>query len=379
MVPEPNPLKSDPGYRAAFGPVWRAVLRDYRAGEGHRARARLGFLTPPKGRGRVVWIKAGAGPDSLRLGVELLGAVRDRRRDVRVVLTFEEDDPALLARLLQSWPRVGIGYGPCDRPRVVTRVLDRFQPCGIIVAESTPPENLLRRTLAPVAVVGGAAAVPVAAAWPLSAADRAGWQETGQAGELMPAADPQARFAEAQADVVLRSLTGAGERRLWWWHGTAAQWPAWLEAWQAWPSSGDDILMVSLEGGAYPPEAALKVSAWDRSSLPGGTLLHVDDPRWYAAAASAAHGVHLAYPGRDVLWQALAAGSALSLGVQADVDGLPVALLPAPAGVTGHWQELRGDEALRRRRGDATRRRFWDERRQVDANLTALMDRVWMW
>ncbi len=372
-------MNADPGYGSSFWPVWRAVLRDYRRGEGHRARARLGFLSPPEGRGRVVWIKAGAGPDSLRLGVELLGAVRDRRRDVRVVLTFEQDDPELLPRLLQPWPKIGIGYGPCDRPRVVTRVLGRFQPCGIILAESKPPENLLRRTLAPVAVVGAAPATPVAAAWPISTAGEDGWERSAQAEQLLPAADPQARFAEAQADVVLRSLAGAGERRLWWWHGTAAQWPAWLAAWKASPASGEDILMVSLTAGASPSEATLKVSGWDRRALPGGTVLHVDDARWHAAAASAAHGVHLAHPGRDVLWQALAAGSAVSLGAAADSGGLPVPILAEPAAVAAHWQELRGSEALRRTQGDAARRRFWEERRQVDENLAALMDRVWMW
>ncbi len=372
-------MNADPGYGAAFRPVWRAVLRDYRAGEGHRARARLGFLTPPEGRGRVVWIKAGAGPDSLRLGVELLGAVRDRRRDVRIVLTFEQDDPVLLPRLLQPWSKVGIGYGPCDRPRVVTRVLKRFQPCGIILAESAPPDNLLRRTLAPVAAVGGGAATAVATAWPISAARRDVWERSGQAAELMPAADPQARFAEAQADVVLRSLAGAGARRLWWWHGSAAQWPAWLAAWQAWPASGEDILMVSLDAGESPAGAMLKTSIWDRQGLPGGSLLHIDDPRWYAAAASAAHGVHLAQPGRGVLWQALAAGTAVSLGAPADADGLPVPILGTPAEVVAGWQELRGDDALRRTRGDAARRRFWEERRQVDENLATLMDRVWMW
>jgi hypothetical protein len=360
--------------------VWRAVLRDYRAREGRRARARLGFLTPPEGRGRVLWIKAGAGPDSLRLGVELLGAVRDRRRDLRIVLTFEQDDPVLLPRLLQPWPRVGIGYGPCDRPRVVTRVLERFQPCGIILAESVPPHNLLRRTLAPVAVVGGRAArAPVVAAWPLFAAESEEWERSGQAEALMPAADPQARFAEARADVVLRSLAGAGARRLWWWHGTAAQWPAWRAAWQALPASAEDILMISLDAGESPCDASLKVSAWDRQALPGGTLLHIDDRRWHAAAASSAHGVHLAHPGRDVLWQALAAGSAVSLGAPADATGLPVPILETPAAVAAHWQQLRGDDALRRNCGDAARRRFWEERRQVDENLSALMDRVWMW
>jgi hypothetical protein len=371
---------ADSGYGAGFGPVWGAVLRDYRAGEGRRARGRLGFLRPPEGRGRVVWIKAGQDADSLRLAVDLLGAVRDRRRDVRIVLTFERDDPALLRGLLRPWPRVGIGYGPCDRPRVVTRVLRRFQPCGIILAESAPPLNLLRRTLAPVAAVGTPAVpVPVATAWPVTAQALHDWEEQGQAGELMAAADPQARFAEAQADVILRVLMGARERRLWWWHGRSTQWPEWLAAWRAWDASRDDILMASLADGGTPGESPLRVSAWDRRGLPGGVVLHIDDARWFAAAASAAHGVHLADPGRVVLWQALAAGCAVSLGRGVAAADVPVPVLATPEAVIAQWRELRGDDSRRRSQGDVARRRFWDERRRVDANLAALMDRVWTW
>lgn len=371
---------ADPGYGAGFGPVWRTVLRDYRAGEARRARARLGFLTPPEGRGRVVWIKAGAGADALRLGAELLAAVRDRRRDLRIVLTFEQDEPDLLRALPHPWPRVGIGYGPCDRPRVVTRILRRFQPCGIILAESAPPLNLLRRTLAPVAAVGTpAAAAPVATAWPVTADAQRDWEERGQAGELMAAADPQARFAEAQADVVLRVLLGGGERRLWWWHGRAAQWPEWLAAWRGWDASRDDILMASVADGGTPGESPLRISAWDRRGLPGGVVLHIDDARWFAATASAVHGVHLADPGRAVLWQALAAGCAVSLGREVAAADLPVPVLAAPDAVIGQWRELRDDDSRRRSQGDAARHRFWEERRQVDANLGALMDRVWTW
>ena len=371
---------ADPGYGAGFGPVWRAVLRDYRLGEGNRARARLGFLTPPEGRGRVLWIKAGGSPDALRLGVELLGSVRDRRRDLRIVMTFERDDPDLLRAVLRPWQRVGIGYGPCDRPRVVTRVLARFQPCGIILAESDPPPNLLRRTLAPVAAVGtGPASVPVAAAWPVSGAARRDWEVSGSAGDLLPPADPQARFVEAQADVVLRTLAGGGERRLWWWHGRAQQWSDWLSAWRAMPTAADDILMVSFADAPIPEDAFLNVSAWDRRSLAGGSVLHVDDRRWFAAAASAADGVHLADPTREALWQALAAGCAVTLGAKAAAESLPVPVLTSPVDVIDRWRGLRGDDHQRRSLGDAARRRFWEERRQVDANLTALMDRVWTW
>ncbi len=372
----------DSGYGARVWPVWRSVLRDYRAGDGRRARARLGFLTPPDGRGRVVWIKAGAGAAALRLGVELLGAVRDRRRDVRIVLTFEQDDPELLKELLRPWPRVGIGYGPCDRPGVVRRVLARFQPCGIILAElGAAPMNLLASTLASVAVVGAPAApLRNGMVWPVSEANQRDWSDNGTAHDQMPAADPQARFVEAQVDVVLRVLTGGDERCLWWWHGESGQWLGWLAAWQRWEHARRDILLFSFADAGDPARIdAVKVSTWDRQPLPGGTLLHIDDCRWFGAAASAATAVHLAVPGRDVLWQSLAAGCALTLGAEPGHARLPTSVLPKDEQVIRRWSELRGDLNHRRAEGDAARRRFWDERRQVDANLAALLDRVWTW
>lgn len=377
-----QPPVFDPGYGAGFWPVWRSVLRDYRRGDGRRARARLGFLTPPDGRGRVVWIKAGAGATALRLGVELLGAVRDRRHDVRIVFTFEQDDPQRLKELLQPWPKVGIGYGPCDRPRVVRRVLARFQPCGIILAETGfPSVNLLSRTRAAVAAVGTpAAALSGGMAWPISAANERDWSDHGTARERMPAADPQARFAEAQVDVVLRVLTGGGERCLWWWHGRSERWPSWVAAWRHWEHSRTDILMFSFADAGDPGgNDAVKVSTWDRRPLPGGALLHVDDQRWFGAAASAAAAAHLAVPERGALWQALAAGCALTLGADAGYARVPAPILPENDQVIRRWSELRGDLSRRRAEGDAARRRFWDERRQVDTNLAALMDRVWTW
>jgi hypothetical protein len=372
---------ADSGYGDAFWPVWRAVVQDYRAGAGARARARLGFLTPPEGRGRVVWVKAGGTPESLRLGVELVGAVRERRKDVRIVITFEHEDPELLRNLMQPGRRVGIGYGPCDRPAVVRRVLRRFQPCGILLAESEPPGRLLRDVQVPVAAVGTQPpVVPVKMAWPLNAEAHHAWESSGRATELMKPADPQARFTEAQADVVLRVLAGGETRRLWWWHGAAGQWPAWLAAWRAAEFSGTDVLLASLESGAVLPQSSLAVSRWDRRKLPGGSILHLDDPRWLAPAASAAHAIHLAAPGRTALWQSLAAGAAVTLGTAGPTSpDASVPVLSQVRSVIEQWRGLRDDEQRRRRLGDAARRRFWEERRQVDTNLATLMDQVWTW
>lgn len=385
-------LRSGPRMRdeaAGYGnrplPVWRAVWRDYRQGDGARARARRGFLSPPAARGRLVWIKAGGTPEDVRLGIELLGAVRDKRQDVRIVLTFEHDYPKLFERHMQPFKKVGVGYGPCDRPRVVRRVLERFEPHGILLAGGCAPRNLLTQAQCPVIAVNtrppeAGQAGTVDRVWPLDAASA--WPENS-AGEALPVADPQARFVEAQADVVLRALVGGDVQRLWWWHGREDQWPVWRAAWEASGLGVSDILLSSRRGGVEAtardlPGAALRVSAWDRSALEPGTIVHLDDRRWFAAAASAAHAVHLAAPDRQALWQGLAGGAAVSLG-EVPAAAVPCPVLEDPSAVLEAWTRLRDDPAARRQQGDAARRRFWEERRQVDANFDAVLRRVWDW
>ncbi|WP_024325831.1 glycosyltransferase N-terminal domain-containing protein [Thioalkalivibrio sp. AKL19] len=372
------------GYGDRPLPVWRATWRDYRHGNGSRARARRGFLTPPDDRGRLIWIKAGGSPEDVRLGIELLGAVRDKRHDVRIVLTFEQDYPELFERHMQAFRKVGVGYGPCDRPRVVRRVLRRFQPHGILLAGGRAPANLLQAAEVPVIAVNSApptrAVRPVVRHWPVDPPAAALWPEGAFAQGLLPA-DPQARFVEAQADVVLRSLVGGEVERLWWWHGTTGQWPAWRAAWEASGFGRSDILLASLRedaGAAELPDADLAVSSWDRSALEPGTILHLDDRRWFAAAASAAHAVHLAAPDRQALWQGLAGGAAVSLG-ETPAAAVPCPVLDEPAAVLEAWQGLRDDPAARRQQGDAARRRFWEERRQVDANFDSVLQQVWDW
>ncbi len=373
------------GYGDRPLPVWRAVWRDYRQGNGARARARRGFLSAPAERGRLVWIKAGGTPEDVRLGIELLGAVRDKRHDVRIVLTFEQDYPELFERHMQPFRKVGVGYGPCDRPRVVRRVLDRFQPHGILLAGGHAPRSLLAQARCPVIAVNTRPpqwqpARPVEQCWPLDAPTS--WGE-GAATDVLAAADPQARFVEAQADVVLRALVGGEVQRLWWWHGRDDQWTAWRAAWEASGMGATDILLASRRGGAAAtardlPGAGLRVSDWDRSALAPGTVLHLDDRRWFAAAASAAHAVHLAAPDRQALWQGLAGGAAVSLG-EVPAAEVPCPVLEGASAVLEAWARLRDDPASRRQQGDAARRRFWEERRQVDTNFDAVLRRVWDW
>jgi hypothetical protein len=377
-------MANQAGYSSEWLAVWRAVVQDYLRGEGHRARARLGFLSPPEDRGRVIWVRSGATPESLRLGIDLVGTIRERRKDVRIVFTFEREDRDVLEAEMKAWPKVGIGYGPSDRPRVVSRVLQRFQPCGVVLADCEPPAELLRQIKAPVVAIGGRQDLGrgdgrgITLAWPLNAMQARIWEARENIEALAPA-DPEARFAEAQADVVLRSLVGEKAGRIWRWHGSPDDWVEFKKVWSAAEDFHGDILMVSTTGSRPPAAVDLRVSDWDRRPLSPGTIMHINDVRWFAASATAAAGVHLQEYGRRVLWQAMAAGSALSLGQDRAGDDWPVPVLAQPPAVFGYWRSLRKDEASRRRQGDAARRRFWEERRRVDANSARLLAVVWEW
>lgn len=343
----------------------------------------MGFLSPPEGRGRVIWVRAGASDASLRLGVEMLGAVREKRQDVRIVLTFERDNPVLLQEKLKPWPKVGIGYGPADRRASVRRVLSRFQPSGMILVDTQLPDELMRQIQAPVIALLDQPLPKVTPgpgmqlAWVCHSTAES-FSESTDTVQHLPVADPEARFVEAQADVVLRSLLAESITGIWIWIGSLQHWPAFHEAWSMNPVFQKDILLVHLTDSQQPPGVQLRITEWDRSTLKPGTIMSLDDARWLAASASAAVGVHLQQVERRILWQSLAVGTAVSTAHSvSSMEFLPV--LRDPVEVLSYWHSLRGNSAERRQAGDAARQRFWKERRQVDANLDHVLRKVWDW
>ena len=223
-------LTPSPAYGSRRLAVWRQNLRDRRAGLGARANARMGYLRPPMGEGgKVIWIKGGGSRDSVRLAVELMGAIRQKRLDVRLALTFEADYADILEPRVAGLRKIGLGYGPCDIPRVVRRTLDRLQPLAIVLVDTELHPNLLREAgrrgihLAAYSTPPGE--VPLEAAYPLDEAQAEAWRASGLAVHLASPADPLSLFVETQVDTTLKSLVARGEegRELWWWHGPRAR------------------------------------------------------------------------------------------------------------------------------------------------------------
>ena len=372
---------SDP-YGACLPVLWYHGLRDRMAGNKAKANARWGWLRPPNVQGKVVWVVAGASRDSVRLGVELVQAIRAKRLDIRLVLTFEEDYPELL-KPLETLNKTGWGYGPGDHPMAVKRVLARFSPLGIVFAGVAPRPNLARVCAQRPHTLIVAADTPEAGVfeqvYPASEAQ----ENSGQMQPRAPTVDFFSMLTEAQVDPNFKSLVNHGvERHLWWLHSDDAGYAAVFAA--GWREKfPDSVLFVSGKAVADFADNALKISQWQRTMVESGSVVLTDDTKWLPAIAAACTAVHLQALTLPVMWQAMAGGCAVSCQNASDLPkadlSLSIAEFTDRDAVLGHWQEYRDNPILARSRGDDARRQFWQERRLAAEINEELLQRIFEW
>ncbi len=366
----------DEAYGGRFLRVVQADVADRLGARQARANARLGFLSPPQGDGRILWIKAGGGSDAVWLAAELAHAVRECRRDVRLIITFEAEHAAILPRIA-ALKRAGYGYGSCDRRSAVRRVLTRFAPlAGVVtVGGGLRPHlaaALAARSIPVVAVhdlpVEGGDAV---AALPNVASEARAWGV-----RAMACAPLVSMIVEAQVEPQFRGVAGARARALWWVTDvTRDAWPALMESWRASPLAAQDLLFV---GGAG---AGPRLSQWDRTAYPPGSVIGVDDSRYWPALAASCTGIHVGRPAERLLWQAIASGQVVSAVAPEALDLLDPAPWETvvPDGLMAHWQGLFEEPASARQRADGLRRYFWQQRRRAQDAVAALLARVYAW
>ncbi|MDA8094113.1 MAG: hypothetical protein M0T84_09425 [Betaproteobacteria bacterium] len=384
-APKPRRLEAalaDP--MGSFLPaLWYHGLRDRLRGRAARARARWGRVRAPAARGRVVWLVAGATRESVGLGVALVQAIRLRRLDIRLVLTFETEFPDLLAGLAES-PKTGWGYGACDHPLAVSRMLARLSPLGVIFVRRCPRPHLARAVgqVPHVLVIdaeGPEGPLRAERIYPSNASQGASWRGATQA----PAADLATLLIPAQVEPNFKSLiNGASSRHLWWLHGDdGGRMGALLQAVRS--HFPDDVFFLSGRASEAFAHSLLPLSRWERAAVPGGALVAVDVLQWLPALAASATGAHFERPEPSFLWVALAGGCAVSC---ADIDRLPkpalseaVSWLAGPDELIGTWSRYRADPIFARGRGDAARRVFWEERRLAGEINEELLERIFAW
>ncbi|MDA8383295.1 MAG: hypothetical protein M0037_09590 [Betaproteobacteria bacterium] len=363
--------------------LWYHGLRDRLHGRTARLRARWGRVRAPAAGGRVVWVAAGGSRESVGLGVALVRAIRSRRLDIRLVLTFEREFPDLVGGLADS-PKTGWGYGACDHPRAVSRMLGRLSPLGVIFVRLCPRPHLARAVgqVPHVLVIDAdSPEAPLRAEriYPSSARQAASWH----GGMRAPAADLGTLLTHAQVEPNFKSLiNGASFRHLWWFHGDdGSRMGALLQV--ARSHFPDDVFFLSGRATEDFAPPLLPLSRWERAMVPGGSVLAVDARQWLPALAASATGVHFEPPEPSLLWAALAGGCAVSC---ADPGCLPkpalsvaVSWLAGPDELMGAWSRYRADPILVRGRGDAARRAFWEERRLAGEVNEELLERIFAW
>lgn len=393
-------IAPDRAYGSNVWAVWRRDLTDRWRGERARANGRWGLLQPPAGTGKVIWVKAGASVESVLLAAEITRAIREKRLDVRLALTFERDHPGTWESRLRGLQKVGAGFGPCDLPRVVRRVLRRFAPLGVISVDTQVAPHLSAALAAHrihhvvIAADPPAAALPVESVYPANHAQSQAWASQSPADAVSAGADLLTLLAEAQVDPNFKTAIGAAERAVWWMHGLdAVEAETLASAWRASTLRTRDLLFVSAVDPARSSmladifarrDAVLSLSAWTRAPIAPGTVVIVDENRWLPAVAVSSTAIHLMRSGRLAFWQALTGAAPLSVG---QPELLAYINEPAPdllvttdiARVLREWQAHSSSPMLARRQGDAWRRLFWRERRRAAEVADAFLQRVYDW
>ena len=368
-----------------------ASWRDARAGRTAQANARWGWIKAPGERGPILWMQSYSDAGQQRLGIELAKAMAEKRRDLRMVMTFETEYPALLAQHTEGAERLGYGFGPCDHPQAVRRVLERLSPLRYLALGRTPRPQLaaaLGRGQIPAVLMAADPSpqipAPLEAVYPRDARQAGAWVKRGRTEVIQEPVDFTTLFTIAQVDPNFRAMIGGtDEGLLWWVQGlSAAQWAGWRQAWAASSLSRQGLLFL---GGTGAPADLPRLSAWQRTPLSAGAVVVVDDDRWYPALSAAAQAVHLRIASAMLQWQVYAGSrpisisSGLTLNASEQLDADTILTLEDPAQILDHWQALRGDVMAARQRGDATRRIFWQERRHAGERLPEFLQRVFDW
>jgi len=405
--------------RAAYGSNMFAILyhdiKDRLTGKSHRANARLGLVRPPAGSGSVIWIRAGQSRLSVLLAVNVLCAIREKRLDVRLVLTYPQEYLDILEEPLRDLKKTAYGYGCCDRTPAIRRLLARLNPFAVIVVADVPGANWLR-CLAEYRYVepqqGRLLPVPMVALQTDHLPEGITWQayypwrqseQCGLANHVTSLAEPVdmvTLVTPAQVEPTLAKVVmGHNIGKLWWADvDDLDSAHALLNKWQDSTLKDDSILCLSLDESDGQGLAALVndtspssgipniifISQWQRVVLTPGSVLVLDQWRWLPAVAASVAAIHLMNPCRLKFWQALTSGAALTLAPQANPSVEIETELSCPVitdfdQLLAHWSRLHDVPFEGRTLGDANRKIFWSRRRQASQQMSDFLERVFYW
>jgi hypothetical protein len=210
-------------------------------------------------------------------------------------------------------------------------------------------------------------------------------EEAASAGSgAAPAANLLTLVMPSQVDPSFAALVnGPSSRSLWWWHGVDSQaLEGFLAPFRA-VFPRDPLFVTGLTPRQAPKLKLMPISGWERTPLPDGALLAVDDPAWLPAVAAACVAVHFDARDDEHLWQALGGGAATSRrpGIPLPKAALASTVMESanPADVVQAWRTWQQEPLLKRGLRDRARQAFWAERRLAGSVRDELLERVFNW
>jgi len=372
--------------KASLFSVIGADIKDRLKGNKSRANARLGLVNPPEGKSKLIWIRAGQSRDSVLLAAGLMAAIRHKRLDVRLVLTYEKEYQDVIIEQLSGLEKIGFGYACADTVSTELRMLKRLDPFAIIFAGKSASDGVIQALQKqPVKHIlnfqsDAIKSLSVEASYP----NISNIKQTENTFEAMTL------LMQSQVDVQLGALLKGSETRELFLISSPvnrSKLDMVLENWKQSDLSNRAILCI-YAGDA--PDTVSEIldkkelkkkyfSQWDRETAANNEIFVIDEWRWFAATAASATAIHLLDYNQLTFWQSLASATVLSLD-----DGIkPTLGLDLPhhgeEKLVSYWESLSDNAFLCRKLGDENRRQFWSQRRLAQEQIDKLLQRVYDW
>ena len=410
---------------SAYGASWFSILwaniKDRLRGQSSRANARRGYIRPPidpqalnkssrQGKSQVIWIKTDGDYTSVLLAAELLGAIRQKRLDVRLVLTFEDDYPEIYRSRFRAMAKIGVGYDVCDLNSALVRALERLEPLGVITVGKALGNNLVEQlhqkkihSIAFQTSCGQGKSFPAQSIEASYPAYHSLKPDKEMAAYQAEPTDMTTLVVNPQVEPTLGKALGLTETQsIYWAHlpkntSNPLMVQTLLKLWRDSGLSEQHFLCLSMDDSFGQGLATLEqwknhkdvqvilLSQWDRQPLKKPHILLMDEARWMPALSSIADACYVHQYRSLPVWQIIASGTQLYFERDGDFP-LPVQQGgQCKATSLQDWVELisRGEkekiEIESRNDGDRRRKYFWEERRKAQLILDELLQRIYDW
>lgn len=384
--------------------------RDRLNGNNARANARLGLVRPPEGTGKIVWLVADETYDSVLISTTLLAAIREKRKDVRLVLTYQTEYQDLIIKHMSGLSKIGFGFGCGDSHFAIKQMLKRLTPFAIIFIGHSPSKTMmkaLRNTpeIHKIAFQTGTESIGdgsddfFEACYPhsLSAATKTNSRSVDSDAVISKPFNVLTRLVQSQIDKQLGSmLCGESKNALFHVHNIDKnKLRDFLTNWKSSELSQNSLLAFSFSKidstTLISVQKSVKklglspvlLSKWNQKPLTKNEIIIADEDKWFAAICASSAESHLFNTTAFHLWQAISSGSVITL--DKDVKNKPsgfdtvISNVEFTHDLISTWKSHLNNPALARKITDQTRQLFWSERREAEMQVDTFLQRVYDW